>query len=143
MDASVKLLLSSIHDLSRFGELKPTAVTLQLADRSIKTPYEILKDVLVKVDEFYFLVDFLILDMKSSSHLDQIPIILGRPFLATTNVCINCRTRVIDVSFKNKKMRLNIFNASQRPPMDNYNEVNMLEKVIDTKLLLLLNSDPL
>ena len=40
-------------------------------------------------------------------------------------------------------MRLNIFNASQKPPMDNYNEVNMLEEVIDTKLSLLLDSDPL
>ena len=49
----------------------------------------------------------------------------------------------MDVSFENKKMRLNIFNGSPKPPMDNYNEVNMLEEVIDTQLLLLLDSDAL
>ena len=97
----------------------------------------------MNVDEFYFSVNFLVLDMESSSHPGQIPIILGRPFLATANACINYRTGVMDVSFENKKMRLNIFNTSQKPPMDNYNEVNMLEEVIDTKLPLLLDSDPL
>ena len=143
LGASVNLLPSSMYDLFGFRELKPMAVTLQLADRSIKTPRGLLEDVLVKVDEFYFPVDFLVLDMDASNHPGQIPIILGRPFLATANACINCRTGVMDVSFGNKKMRLNIFNASQKPPMNNYNEVNMLEEVIQTKLPLLLDSDPL
>jgi hypothetical protein len=40
------------------GELKPTFMTLQLVDRSIKRPREIIEDVLIKVDKFYFPVDF-------------------------------------------------------------------------------------
>ena len=77
LEASVNLLLSSVYKLFDFGELKPTSITLQLADRSVKVLYGMIEDVLVKVDEFYFSVDFLILDIKSSGNPSQIPIILG------------------------------------------------------------------
>ena len=67
LGASVNLLPSSVYDLFGFRELKPTTVTLQLADRSIKISRGMLEDVLVKVDEFYFPVDFLVLDMESTA----------------------------------------------------------------------------
>ena len=62
------------------GEVTPTMISLQMADRSIKTPYGIVEDVLVRVDKFVFPVDFVILDMEEDS---KVPLILGRPFLAT------------------------------------------------------------
>ena len=77
LGASVNLLSSSVYELFGFGELKPTSVTLQLANRSIKEPHGMLEDILVKVDEFYFSVDFLVLDMKLSGNPRQISIILG------------------------------------------------------------------
>ena len=64
----MNLLPSSVYELFGFGELKPTSVTLQLADRSIKEPCGMLEDILVKVDEFYFSVDFLVLDMELSGN---------------------------------------------------------------------------
>jgi hypothetical protein len=42
----------------------PTSMTLQLADRSMKIPRGIVKDVLIKVDKFYFPVDFIVLDTE-------------------------------------------------------------------------------
>ena len=57
-----------MYDLFKFGELKPTMVTLQLANQSVKIPYGMLEDVLVKVDEFYFPIDFVIFDIESSSN---------------------------------------------------------------------------
>ena len=60
-------------------EAKPTTVTLQLTDRSLKHPRGIIEDVLVKVDKFIFPKDFIVLDMDEDK---EIPIILGRPFLA-------------------------------------------------------------
>ncbi|GAV84626.1 LOW QUALITY PROTEIN: hypothetical protein CFOL_v3_28070, partial [Cephalotus follicularis] len=107
LGASVNILPSSVYDHFGFGELKPTEVTLQLADRSLKIPKGLIEDVLVKVDEFYFPVDFLVLDMTSSFGKPQ-SIILGRPFLATSNACINYRSGAMDISFGNKKLRLNI-----------------------------------
>ena len=49
-------------------------------DQSLKHPRGIIKDVLVKVDKFIFPIDFIVLDMEEDM---EIPIILGRPLLAT------------------------------------------------------------
>ena len=112
LGASVNILPGFFYDQFGLKEMKPTPMTLQLANRSIKVPRGILEDVLVKVEDCYFPVDFVILDMEGADSLRQTPIILGRPFLATANVCINCRTGAMDVSFGNRKMRLNIFCAT-------------------------------
>ncbi|XP_058217337.1 uncharacterized protein LOC131328408 [Rhododendron vialii] len=81
LGASVNLLPYSVYEQFGLGELKPTSVTLQLADRSIKVPRGIIEDVLVKVENFYFPTDFIVLDTEPVHNLrKQTPIILGRPF---------------------------------------------------------------
>lgn len=76
-------------------------MTLQLADRYVKIPRGV-KDVLIKVDKFYFPMDFIVLDTQPAQHSSrQIPVILGRFFLATANALINCRTGVMKISFGN------------------------------------------
>jgi hypothetical protein len=113
----VNLLPYSVYQQLGLGELKPTIVILQLADRSIKKPREIIEDVIIKVDKFFFPVDFIVLDTEPVPHPERlIPIILGHPFLATANACINCQTGVMEISFENMKVRLNIFNAFQHAP---------------------------
>ena len=72
-------------------ELKPTSITLSLANRSIKIPRGMIEHVLVQVDKFYYLVDFIILDTEPiQSGPNHVPIIFGRPFLAIANALINC-----------------------------------------------------
>ena len=132
-----------MYELFDFGELKPTSIILQLVDRSVKVPRGMIENVLVQVDEFYFSVDFLVLDIESSGNLSQISIILGRPFLAITNACINCRTGVMNVSFGNKKLRLNVFNAALGPPINDYGEINMLEKLVEETEPTVLSQDHL
>ena len=67
---------------------------LQLADRSMKRPKEIIENVLIKVDKFYFPVNFIVIDTEPVHDVvNEIPVILGQPFLATANTLINCRTR--------------------------------------------------
>jgi hypothetical protein len=76
-----------------------------------------MKDVIIKVDKFYYPVDFIVLDTESVPYLEkQIPVILGRSFLATANACINYQTRMIKISFGNMKIRMNIFTAFQNAP---------------------------
>ena len=58
--------LSVVQRLS-LGELTPTAITLQMADRSMAQPEGILEDVLVKVGKFIFLVDFVIMKMEEDT----------------------------------------------------------------------------
>ena len=87
LGASVNLLPYSVYVDLGLVELEPTNITLQLADRSVKIPRGIVKDVLVHVDKFYFPVDFVVLDTQPMVNQGtQFPMILGRPFLATANV---------------------------------------------------------
>ncbi|CAN6454458.1 unnamed protein product [Victoria cruziana] len=84
--ASVKVLPGFLYDAFQLGGLKPTSMTIQLADRSVKVPRGVLEDVLLKVEDFIFPVDFIVMDMEGVNAEHQTLIILGRPFLATTNV---------------------------------------------------------
>ena len=106
------------------GELKPTNITLSLADRSVKIPKGIVEDVMVKVDKFYYPVDFVVLDTEPIANgPNHVPIILGRPFLATANAIINCRNRVMQLTFGNMTLELNIFHLSNKhEQMENDNE---------------------
>ena len=64
-------------------ELKPTNITLSLADRSVKIPKGIVEDVLVKVDKFYFPVDFVVLDTEPIANgPNHVPIILGAQYFS-------------------------------------------------------------
>ena len=62
LGASVNLLPYSVYKKLGLGELKPTAITLSVADRSVKIPRGVIEDVLVQVDNFYYPVDFIVLD---------------------------------------------------------------------------------
>ena len=92
LGASVNLLPYSVYKQLRLGGLKPTTITLSLANRLVKIPKGIVEDVLVKVDKFYYPLDFVVLDINPVAvGANYVPIILGRPFLATSNAIINCR----------------------------------------------------
>ena len=94
LGSSVNLLPYSVYEQLGLGELKPTKITLQLVNRSIKAPWGIVEDVLVQVDKFYYLTDFVVLNTQSivDSHAQNyIPIILGRPFLAIYDAIIYVR----------------------------------------------------
>ncbi|KAL6325711.1 hypothetical protein AAG906_023595 [Vitis piasezkii] len=97
------------------GGLKPTTITLSLADRSVKIPRGVIEDVLVQVDKFYYPVDFVVLDTDPTiKEANYMPIILGRPFLATSNAIINCRNGVMQLTFGNMTLELNIFHLCKR-----------------------------
>ena len=117
----MNLLPYSVYKQLGLGELKPTNITLSLADRSVKIPKGIVEDVLVKIDKFYYLVDFVVLDTEPiENEPNHVPIILGRPFLATANAIINCRNGVMQLTFGNMTLELNIFhlNNKHRLPED-------------------------
>ena len=89
--ASVNLLPYSVYKQLGLGGLKPTTITLSLVYRSVKIPKGIVEDVLVKVDKFYYPVDFVVLNIGPVVvRANYVPIILGRPYLATSNALINC-----------------------------------------------------
>jgi len=128
LGASVNLLPYSVYLQLGLGELKPTSMTLQLADRSVKIPRGIVEDVLIKVDKFYFPVDFIVLDT----------------LLATANALINCRTRVMKISFGNMTVELNIFDISKKSwECDEIGSACLIEEIIEEVIEESSTEDPL
>ncbi|KAK8510977.1 hypothetical protein V6N12_036889 [Hibiscus sabdariffa] len=84
--ASINLMPKSVFKKLGIGEARPTTVMLQLADHSSVQPEGKIEDILIRIDKFIFPVDFLILDCEANEH---VPIILGRPFLATGRVLLD------------------------------------------------------
>ena len=75
-----------VYDKLNHHALAPTAMCLQLADQTVRYPAGIAKNIPVKIRNFFIPVDFIVLDMKVN---DKMLLILGRPFLSTTNTHID------------------------------------------------------
>ena len=137
LGASVNLLPYSMYKQLGLGELKPTSITLSLADRYIKIPKGTIEDVLIQVDRFYYPVDFVVLDTEPVAvGPNHVPIILGRPFLATSNAIINYRNGVMQLTFGNMTLELNIFHLSKRhmhSEEDDCEEVCIIDAILEER----------
>ena len=135
LGASVNLLPYSMYKKLGLGELKSTSITLSVADRSIKIPKGTIEDVLIQVDRFYYPVDFVVLDTEPVAvGPNHVPIILGRPFLATSNAIINCRNGVMQLTFGNMTLELNIFHLGKRhmhSEEDDFEEVCIIDTILE------------
>ena len=67
--ASINLMPLSVVRRLSLGELTPTPMSLQMADRSMDQPEGILEDVLVKVGKFIFPVDFVVIDIEEDKKI--------------------------------------------------------------------------
>nr|XP_009768167.1 PREDICTED: uncharacterized protein LOC104219225 [Nicotiana sylvestris] len=109
--ASINLMSLSVFNQLGLGAPRPTTVMLQLADRSIVNLEGVIEDVLLQIGQFILLADFIILDYEVDEH---VPIILVWPLLATTNVVIKVRKKII-LGVDNVKAVFNVYNAIQLP----------------------------
>ncbi|PHT35910.1 hypothetical protein CQW23_23610 [Capsicum baccatum] len=112
LGASINLIPLSIYKKLGLGDPTPTNIRLVMADRSVKRPVGILNDVLVKVSSFIFPADFVILDCKEDS---EVPIILGRPFLATGSVLIDMKDNELLFRINDEVVRFDICKAMKHP----------------------------
>ena len=131
LGASVSILPGSLYDQYEFGPLKKADTTVVLADLTPKLPRGVLTDVIVKVNEFYYPVDFLVLAYVFVDKTKQPTVILGIPFLATSDSQINCRTSTVDMTFGNRKMRLSVFGNVSNP---NVSDECFMADIIDGRV---------
>ena len=117
MGASINLMSLSIFRKLGLGEARSKTMTLQLADGSFNHLRGIIEDVLIKVNKFIFLVDFIILDMKEDK---EIPIILGRPYLATGRALIDVQKGELMLSMQGEGVTFNVFKAIRYPDDEGY-----------------------
>lgn len=66
LDTSVNLMPYSPYKKLSIIDIKPINVTLQLVDRSLRCPYGVVEDVIIKVGELYILADFIILNIENN-----------------------------------------------------------------------------
>ena len=112
-----------------------------MTDRSIALPRRILEDVLVKVDKFIFPVDFVVLDMEEDR---EVPIILGRPFLATGQALIDVREGYLILRVNGEEVKFNIPMAMKFPSEEPAcNRIDVLRPCVENHLHELSQTDPL
>ncbi|GKA69760.1 ribonuclease H-like domain-containing protein [Tanacetum coccineum] len=86
LGASVSVMPFSTYSNLGLGNLAHTRLTIELADRTIKHPMGIAKNMLVRIGKFIFPINFAILDIPED---DDVPLILRRPFLSTAHAKID------------------------------------------------------
>ena len=112
LGASINLMLLLVFKKLGLGEVKPTTISLQMIDCSMTFPRGFIEDVLVKVDKFIFPVDVMVLDMEEDR---EIPLILGRSFLATGRVLIDVHSGNLTFRVNNEEVRFNIYHTMKFP----------------------------
>ena len=98
-------------------------------DGSVRRPHDVVEDVIVKVENYYFHVDFIILDMKSTKDFTDSPIILGRPFLATAKAITDCGKGEVIFQVRDSTMKVSINKLMQHPSheSDEVGAINIYE----------------
>ena len=103
--ASINLMPLFVVKRLSLGELTPRAMTLQMADRTLAQPEDILEDVLIKVGKFIFPVDFVVIDIEEDK---QVPLLLGRPFLATGASLIDVKKGELALRVRDEAVNFNL-----------------------------------
>ena len=87
------------------------------------------------MDKFYYPLEFVVLDIEPVAvGFNNVPIILRRPFLATSNAIINYRNGVMQLTFGNMTLELNIFHLSKKhvhPEEEDLEEVCLIDTIVE------------
>ncbi|XP_028784134.1 uncharacterized protein LOC114740172 [Neltuma alba] len=112
LGSAVNLIPLFVFKKLHLGEASPMTVTLQLANRSLSYLYGVIKDVLVKVESLIYPADFIIINIKKD---EEIPLIVGRPFMATVKALVDVEKGTISVRFGDEQLTFNIEKIMKHP----------------------------
>nr|XP_009798823.1 PREDICTED: uncharacterized protein LOC104244988 [Nicotiana sylvestris] len=127
LGANINLMSSSLFKQLGLGALRPTTITLQLADMLLVMPEGIIEEVLVRVGKFILPADFIVLDYEAD---EEVPIILGRPFLATGGAIIDVRAGKLKMRVDDEEVTFNVYKALKLPK--HYEDLCMIT-VVESK----------
>jgi Aspartyl protease len=124
--ASVSLMPKSIFDKLGIEDLKPTRISLQLVDRSVRFSLGIIEDITVQVGKFFIPGDFVVMEMEEDS---QVPIILGRLFFTTAGANLDIKNDILSLAIGDEKIEFNVIKSMKCPSND---DVCCRVEVMDT-----------
>jgi len=110
LGASINLMPLAMMKMIGDLEVKPTKMTLQLVDGSIKYLYGVVEDVLAKVDKFMFHVDFFVMDTEEDK---EVPFILVTPFSKIATIIIYVDNGMLKVRAQDDEVNFNFFEVLQ------------------------------
>ncbi|KAK4721409.1 hypothetical protein R3W88_011642 [Solanum pinnatisectum] len=140
LGASINLMPYAIYKQLGLGEPKATTMRLLMVNRSIKHPVGIY-DILVKVDRFIFLADFVILDCEIDV---EIPIILGRPFLATGRALVDVERGELKFRVNKDEVTFNVCKSMKHPSdIHVVSTVDVFDEAVASVSYLICMSEPL
>ncbi|GJV68462.1 DNA-directed DNA polymerase [Tanacetum coccineum] len=142
LGASISLMPYTMYKKLGLGEPKATRMSLELTDRSIQYPRGIIENVLIKVDKFVLPIDFVILDMPKDS---RVPMILGRPFLATARAMIDVFNKKITLRVGDDEVIFDVDHSIKRPTTEDdecYGIDDLDEMIKEEAQELLINEEP-
>ena len=124
--ASINLMPLFVAQRLSLGEPTPTTITLQMADRTLVHPEGILEDVLIKVGKFVFPVDFVVINMEEDK---QVPLLLGRPFLATGAVLVDVKKGELTLMVGDEAVYFNLNHSLKQPELSSADY-----EIVETKI---------
>ena len=107
------------------GELTPTTMTLQMADRSLAHLEGILEDILIKV-KFIFPADLVVMNIEEDK---QVPLLLGKPFLATRVALIDVKKGELTLRVGDEEVHFNLNQSLKQHDFEKA-ECKNVEKVV-------------
>ena len=102
LGASINIMSKVTYDKTLGGPLSTVHFWLQMADQTLQNPEGLAMDILVKIRDTYIPTDFVVLDM---GHNEEVPLLLGRPFLNTTNAVLHVGSGHVSFLSQGQTMR--------------------------------------
>ncbi|GJV77023.1 reverse transcriptase domain-containing protein [Tanacetum coccineum] len=128
LGTSSNLMPLSVWKKLMLPELKPTRMTLELANRSVAYPVGIAEDVFVQVGKFTFPADFVVVDYDVDP---RVPLILGRPFLWTVRALVDVHGEELILRVSDEKLIFNVESTLKYPHKHGDESINQID-IIDT-----------
>ncbi|GMI64134.1 hypothetical protein HRI_000082700 [Hibiscus trionum] len=105
LGASNNMMPKAVFNKLGIGKEKPTSIMLHLADHSFVQSEGEVEDIILRVGNFIFPTGFLILDSEAD---ENAPIILGRPFLATSRTLIDVENGELIMRVDNQNIKIHV-----------------------------------
>ena len=111
---NINLMPLSVDKRLSLRELTPTAMTLQMTDKTLAHPEGILEDVLIKVGKFFFPVNFVVINIEEGK---QVPFLLGTPFLAIGASLIDVKKEEQTLKVGDEAVHFNLNHSLKQPEL--------------------------
>ncbi|XP_057808647.1 uncharacterized protein LOC131023122 [Salvia miltiorrhiza] len=130
LGVGMNLMPYSIFKQLELGDLKPTRMCLQLADRSVRYPHGVIEDILVRVGGLIVHVDFVVLEIgEVHENGKEYTLLLGRPFMAMTNTLIDVKNGTIKMTVLGESVSFFVHHGRAMPSSTFTNECSYIDAI--------------